>query len=471
MKRVRIGAGLGFYGDSWQPLKATIERGDVRYIASDHLAELTLAILQKDRARDPSLGYTRDLVPMLTELWPLAAPRGVRFVLDAGGLNPRAARDALAAAFAAKGWNARIATVTGDDLLPRLDELRAAGEPLAHLDTGAPIDSVRDRLVFANAYLGAAPIARALDAGADIVLTGRVADAALTLGPLLHEFGWPLDPPDAAGWNRLAQGLVVGHLLECSGQGSGGNFGAQGAWAEVPDPAHIGYPIAEVAEDGDAVITKAEGTGGRIDFDTVRQQLLYEVHDPRRYVSPDVVLDLGALTLDDLGGDRVRVRGALGHPRPERLKLVAGYTDGWMGQCVVGFCWPDALAKARAAADTVRLQLAERGLAVDELVTEFLGHDAFLGPHADRSHEAASNEVWLRMAVRARERRTAEAFPRLFPWLGLSGPPYLGGFHGVTPPSQLLGVWPALVSRAQVEPQVDLSPLPPGEGPRARAAP
>ena len=162
---------------------------------------------------------------------------------------------------------------------------------------------MRERLVFANAYLGAAPIVRALAAGADIVVTGRVADAALFLAPLVHEFGWPLEPRDAAGLDRLAQGLVVGHLLECSGQGSGGNFGSMGAWQEIADPAHIGYPIAEVSEDGDALITKAPGTGGRIDFDTVRQQLLYEVHDPRRYLAPDVVLDMDALRLDDLGAD------------------------------------------------------------------------------------------------------------------------------------------------------------------------
>lgn len=457
MKTVRVGAGLGFYGDSWEPVRASLERGGVQYIASDHLAELTLAILQKDRARDPSLGWTRDLVPMLTALWPLAQPRGVKFILDAGGLNPAGARDALLAAFAANGWRARIATVTGDDLLARIDGLRAAGVSLAHLDSGAPIDSVRERLVFANAYLGAAPIVRALERGADIVLTGRVADAALFLAPLVHEFGWPLEPTRADDWNRLAQGLAVGHLLECSGQGSGGNFGSAREWSHIPDLAHIGYPIAEVSEDGTAVITKAEGTGGRVSFDTVRQQLLYEVHDPRRYLSPDVVLDMDSLRLDDLGGDRVRVRGATGHPRPAALKLVAGYEDGWLGQCVIGFCWPDAMAKARATVEAVKVQLAERRLPVDEVRSEFIGHDSFLGPHADRSREHDLNEVWLRMAVRCRDRRVAEAFPRLFPWMALSGPPYMGGFHGAGAPSQLLGVWPALVPREHVEPQVEVT--------------
>ena len=226
MKSVRIGAGLGFYGDSWRPVRASIENGNVRYIASDHLAELTLAILQKDRQKDPAAGYARDVVPMLAELWPVAAKHGVKFVMNAGGLNPQGARDAVARAFHDKGWKARIATVTGDSIADRLDELKASGETLAHMDTGADIATVRDRLLFASAYLGAQPIADALARGADIVITGRVADAALSLGPIMHELAWRWDD-----WDRLAQGLTVGHLLECSGLASGGNFGSADEWA------------------------------------------------------------------------------------------------------------------------------------------------------------------------------------------------------------------------------------------------
>jgi len=452
MSSVRIGAGLGFYGDSWLPVRASIERGEVRYIGSDHLAELTLAILQKDRARHPGAGFTRDLVPMLSALWPLAQPRGVKLVLNAGGLNPLGARDALVAAFKANGWHARIAAVTGDSVMDRIDELRAAGQPLAHLDSGADIASVRERLVFANAYLGAKPVADALAQGADIVLTGRVADAALFLGPLVHEFGWAWDD-----WQRLARGLTVGHLLECSGQASGGNFGAAGRWAQFPDLGHIGYPIAEVSEDGNAIITKAPGTGGRVDFDTVRQQLLYEVHNPHRYYSPDVVLDMGGLRLTDLGGDRVRVESARGLPRPDTLKIVAGYEDGWMGSAVVGFCWPDAYLKARATVALVEQSLEEQDAAVEETCVEYLGLDAFLGPHADLSQRNELNEVWVRMAIRTRDKRVADALGRHFPWLALSGPPYMGGFHGVTPASQLLGIWPTLVARELVESRVEVS--------------
>jgi len=457
MKKIRLASGLGFYGDNWEPIRAAIEFGEVDYVCSDHLAELTLAILRKDQARDPAAGFTRDLVPMLSALWPMAQQAGVKFVLNAGGLNPAGARDALLAAFKAKGWTARIAVVTGDALLDRIDDLRAQGQDLAHLDTGAPLDEVRERLVFANAYLGAAPIVEALARGADIVLTGRVADAALFLAPLIHEFGWslqPTNPDDHEGWNRLAQGLCVGHLLECSGQGAGGNFGSAGAWQKVPDLTHIGYPIAEVFENGSAIITKAPGTGGRINFHTVRQQLLYEVHNPQRYLSPDVVLDMSTIQLDEMGGNRVRLRGATGSAPPNSLKLVAGYENGWMGSAVLGFCWPDAMAKARAVVASIKTQMDEKRMRHEELHVEFLGHNSFLGPHADSTREAELNEVWLRMAVRASDKRVADAFPRLFPWMALSGPPFMGGFHGIQPASQLLGLWPSQVARDLIEPRV-----------------
>jgi hypothetical protein len=452
MKSIRIGAGLGFYGDSWRPVRASIERGGVQYIASDHLAELTLAILQKDRQKDPATGYTRDLVPMLCDLWPLAAPRGVRFVLNAGGLNPHAAREALAAAMRTRGLHATIATVSGDSVLERLDELVAAGEALAHMDTEAPIASVRERLLFANAYLGARPIADALGRGADIVLTGRVADAALSLGPIMHELGWRWDD-----WDRLALGLTVGHLLECSGQASGGNFGSAGEWEKIPDLLHIGYPIAEVRADGSATITKAPGTGGRVSFDTVRQQLLYEVHNPHAYISPDVVLDMDGIRLEEHGADAVDVHGAGGAPRPVRLKVVAGYDDGWMGSQLVGFSWPDAYRKCEAVAEIVGKLMQEEGIRYEELNVEYVGYDSLLGAHADPRGRDQLNECFLRMSVRTQERKVAEGFGRLFPWLALSGPPYMGGVHGVERARQLLGIWPALVRRELIESRVEVA--------------
>ena len=452
MTRVRLTSGLGFYGDNWSPVLSAIEHGDVQYVCSDHLAELTLAILQKDRQKDPAAGFARDLLPMLTQLWPAASKRGVKFVLNAGGLNPHGAASALQQLFKEKAWHARIAVVTGDNVLDHIDELQANGETLAHMDSGASIDSVRDALVFANVYLGAQPIAQALAQGADIVITGRVADAALFLGPLVHSFGWASDD-----WDKLAQGIAVGHLLECSGQGAGGNFGASGVWQRIPDLSHIGFPIAEVSADGEVFITKAQGSGGRINYHTVRQQLLYEVHNPRCYITPDVVLDMGELTLHEIGVDKVQVRGAIGHPAPTQWKLVAGFHNGWMGHAVTGFCWPDARAKALAVSQAVQLQMQEKQLPYEELCVEWLGHNSFLGPHAHQPQDDDMNEIWLRMAIRTREKKHADMFPRLFPWLALSGPPFMGGFHGMPAAHELLGLWPALIDRSAVEAKVRIS--------------
>jgi len=450
MKSVRIAGGLGFYGDSWKPIKASIERGNVRYVASDHLAELTLAILQKDRQRDPTLGYTRDLVPMLAELLPLAIPRGVKFILNAGGLNPMAAREVLVAALKQFGLKLKVGVVLGDSVNERLDELQAAGVSLAHMDTGEHISTIRERLLFASAYLGARPLVEALDGGADIVLTGRVADAALFLAPMVHELPWRWDD-----WDKLAQGIVVGHLLECSGQATGGNFG--GDWRSIPDLAHIGYPIAEVWESGEAVITKAPGTGGRVSIDTLREQLLYEVHDPRHYLTPDVDVDMTTLQMQEIGPDQVRVTGATGLPAPDTLKIVAGYEDGVMGQAMLGYAWPDALAKAQAAAQIIQQQMQEIGLKAEETLVEYLGYNSLHGPLADSTHANDLNEVYVRIAVRCADKKEAAKLGRLFPPLALSGPPFIGGAAGMLEPRGLLGIWPTLAPRSIIEEYVRVS--------------
>ncbi|MDB5098654.1 MAG: hypothetical protein JWM80_3075 [Cyanobacteria bacterium RYN_339] len=422
MRTIRLGGGLGFYGDSWKPARATLERGDVQYLCSDHLSELTLAILAKDQARDPAAGFTKDLVPMLRELLPLGP--GVKFIHNAGGLNPLAAREALIKA----GITAKIAVVTGDNVLDHPDLQPWPGFP--------PLPGTR---LFANAYLGALPVVRALETGAQIVITGRVADAALFLAPLIHEFGW-------TALDLLAQGVVVGHLLECSAQATGGNFG--GDWAAIPDLAHVGYPIAEVSEDGTAVITKAPGTGGRVSFDTLREQLLYEVHDPFNYQTPDVTVDLSTVRLEDLGDDRVRVRGATGKPAPARLKVVAGYPDGWAATCSVGYAWPNAMAKARMAAQILRTQLAEARIPALEILEEYPGFNSLHGPLAPPM-DVDLNEAYLRLSIRTAERADAEKFTRLAPALGLAGPPFIGGYGGLQPARELLGFWAGSVPRLE----------------------
>ena len=454
---IRIGSGLGFYGDNWEPVVASIERGDVQFIASDHLAELTLAILQKDRQRDPTLGYARDVLPMLLRLWPLMQARGVRFVCNAGGLNPMGAAQALRKALAGAGWHPRIAVVGGDDVLVQLQEPHVRFD---HMMNGADVASVRERLVFGNAYLGAQPIVDALDQGADIVITGRVADAALFLGPLVHALGWKLaDASTPEDFHRLAQGLTVGHLLECSGQGSGGNFGSQGHWQNIPDLAHIGYPIAEVWPDGTAFITKAPDTGGLVNFDTVRQQLLYEVHNPHAYFSPDVVLDMGQIELTDEGDHRVRLTGAQGSPPTHQLKVVAGFNDGFKADVTWGFSWPDAWDKVQAAEAIIRTQLRERNIPFDELLVEYPGLNSAHGALAPLPPPAELNErheIWVRMVLRTPSKAAADGFGRLFPWMALSGPAYTCGFQGMNHSSELLGIWPTLIDRHLVQAHIEL---------------
>jgi Acyclic terpene utilisation family protein AtuA len=457
LKTVTLASGLGFYGDSWEPVAASIERGGAQYVCSDHLAELTLAILQKDRQKDPNLGFARDVVPMLLRLWPLMQAQGCKFVCNAGGLHPLACGLAVKQALAAKGMSARIAVVTGDEVLHDLDDTAQ------HLFQSTAYHTVRERMVFANAYLGARPIVTALQQGADIVVTGRVADAALFLAPLVHEFDWKLeDATSPIDLDRLAQGIAIGHLLECSGQGSGGNFGSMDAWKAIPDLAHMGYPMARVVHDGTAIITKAPQTGGRVNFDTVRQQLLYEVHNPRAYLTPDVVLDMSTLQLDDLGENQVRMRGATGHARPGKLKVVGGYHDGYKAEVIWGFSWPNAWEKCQTAIDMIRTQLSERKLAHDELLIEYPGLNSAHGalapfPNAVRLQDL--NEVWVRMVLRTSHKSVADGFGRLFPWIGLSGPAYTCGFSGLHNTSELLGIWPTLIDRALVENRVKVEIL------------
>lgn len=447
MKSVRIGAGQGFYGDTVTAAVDMAGLGEVRYIAFDALAELTLAILQKDRQRDPGLGYTRDLPLAMRLLLPLCREKGIRLITNAGGLNPTGAAAEVARVARGLGLRGlRVATVTGDDLLDRIDSLRAGGVDFSHAETGAAFESVADRLVFACAYLGARPVVEALEQGADVVVTGRVADSALFLAPAVFELGWPWD-----GWDRLASGTVMGHLLECSGQATGGNFG--GDWQAVPEPWRLGYPLAEVHENGEFIVSKPPGTGGMVSFDTVREQLLYEVHDPSCYIAPDVIADFTAVRLQDLGGDRVLVQGAAGRARPERLKGMLGYHEGWVGEGRIGYCWPDALAKARLAEQILRHRFEIAGVRYQEIRAEYQGIDSLHGPLSP-DPEGDLNEVYLRVAVRTRTQEDAARATREFPYLGLNGPPGIGGYGGITPPRELLGVWPVLIPRDLVEPSV-----------------
>jgi len=448
-RTIRVGCGLGFYGDTFLPALEMIKKGSVDYICFEHLAELTLAILQKDRQRNPSEGYTKDLVPMLQACWREASAKGIRLISNAGGLNPRGAAEAALAVARELGIKARIAVVEGDAILDRLDEFL----PFHHMETGEPLpEQIRQRALFANVYLGAQPIVEALKTGADLVITGRVADASLFLAPLAYEFGWPFND-----LQLMAIGTVVGHLLECSSQVTGGNHG--GRWEEIPDLDRIGFPIAEVSEDGTVIITKTPDTGGRVSFDTVREQLLYEVHDPRAYITPDVVLDLSQVRLSELGPDRVQVSGIVGHPPPERYKALLGYEDGYMGQAVIGYSWPEALKKAKATEAILRRLVERMRLPVQEIRVEYLGYDSFHGALADPAQAEHLNEVYLRFAVRTTDRWTAEQISRMMVPLALGGPPTASGSIGFDRTRALIGIWPALVDRGPVDESIRVKVL------------
>lgn len=454
MKTVKIGGGQAFYGDDIRPSIEMAQRTPgLNYIACDCLSELTLAILQKDKLRDPKRGFALDMLALMPKLLPIARQKGIKIITNGGGMNPLAARDAVAEIARKVGLvGFKIAVVTGDDILARLDELLAQGYPLANLDSGENLteQEIRNRIVNANAYLGADVVCRALQTGADVVITGRVTDSALFLGPLLYEFGWAADD-----WDLLAQGIVCGHLLECAGQVAGGNFA--GGWRNVPDLENLGYPLAEVSADGSFVITKTPDSGGLISFDTVREQLLYEVLDPRSYITPDVVADFSTVRLEDLGQNRVRVSGASGQPPPASLKVCIGYEDGWLGEAQVIYSWPDALEKAQTAARLLQARLERAKLRCNELRIDYIGYNGLHGPLAPLPDEP--NEIILRVAAHTGEQSEAEkVFRELVP-LGLNGPPTAAGVGSRPRPRELLTLWPCLLPREAVEPFVTIEVL------------
>lgn len=449
MKTVRIGAAQGFYGDTIEPAVATAKDGDVQYLCFDALAELTMSILTKDKQKDPNLGYTKDTTLNMKALLPFVKAKGMKILTNAGGVNPVAARDEVVRIAEELGIEGlKIAVVTGDNVIDRIDALRAEGVSLEHMETGESIDEVKDKLLFANAYLGAQPIVDALQEGADVVITGRTTDTAQFLAPLVYEFGWGDEQ-----WDQLAGGVFMGHLLECSAQSTGGNF--SGEWWKIEGFDRIGYPIAEVSENGEFTVSKVESRGGLVTVDTVKEQMLYEIHDPSAYITPDVIVDLTEVRLENAASNKVKVTGMKGKPRPDSLKMVAGYENGYMGQVIVGYSWPDALEKARKANDIVRKQMQRYGWTYDEIRTDYLGYDSLHGPLAEEPREEL-NEVYLRMAVRAKTKKEAGRISRLFPPLNLDGPPSMGGFIGNVPPRKLIGMWSSLIPRQMIEDHVTI---------------
>lgn len=455
---VTLAGAQGYYGDSPEGIRSVLE-AEPDFVVCEALAELTLAILQKDRMQDAALGYTKDLPVYLREVLPEVAAGRVRFITNAGGINPDAAARIVAReAVDAGAGDLLVGVVTGSDLTPRLEELRRKADGFPHMRTGEVAPS--SPVAFATAYLGAKPIVDALDKGAQIVITGRVADAALFLAPLVHTYRWAFDD-----WDRLAAGTVVGHLLECSTQVTGGNL--SGPWRLVPRPQDLAFPVAHVEEDGRALVTKGGG-GGAVDFETVRQQLLYEVEDPRRYLAPDCVADFTSLHIERAGSGGVIVSGAKGAPATDSYKAILAWVAGFLGEARVGFAWPDAVAKATSVKNVVEARVS--GLAPDiEFYWELMGAakgggrgGVFGPPDSDELAamlaeplESQPSEVVLRVAVRTGRREVAALLQREFNKMGLSGPPGMFGVgRGGGGVSTLLRVWPTLVPKDAVDPWV-----------------
>ncbi|MCZ6596484.1 MAG: DUF1446 domain-containing protein [Planctomycetota bacterium] len=447
--KVLVANGQGFWGDSILGPVRLVEEGPLDYLTLDYLAEVTMSIMQKLRSRDPKAGYATDFVRLIDRILPRILEQDIRVVANAGGVNPQACKDALMSVIARHGASGvKVAVVEGDDILDRLDELMSLGEPFHNMDTGAPLSDVRDRVTSANVYLGAFPIAAALDQGARIVLTGRGTDPGLVLGPLIHEFGWA--PRD---YSLLAAGTVAGHIVECGAQCTGGNYTD---WREVPDLAMVGYPVIEARADGTFHVTKHAGTGGLLNVDTVRHQLVYEMGDPKSYLTPDCVADFTSFRISEDGAERVKVENVAGGPPTDTYKVSISYHDGWKSVGQLTISGPDALEKARLCAKIVWDRLAYDGFEYgdDERFVEYVGANVTHAgiASADPTADQYLAEVVLRMGVKGPDKEKVDRFGMELVPLVTSGPPGVTGFAGGRPKAtEIIGFWPALVKKSHVE--------------------
>ena len=441
---IRIGNGQGFWGDWLEAPVRLVEGGPLDYLILDYLAEVTMSVLQKQKLADPTRGYATDFPPLIARLARQLKARNIKVLANAGGVNPRACAQAVRKL----APELKIAVVLGDDLYHRLDDLLARGHAMADMDSGEPLSTIRDRIQSANAYIGAFPLAEALATGADVVIAGRCTDTALALAPMVHEFGWT-----EAETDLLAAGTVAGHIVECGAQCTGGN--SQCDWQTVPDLANIGYPIIEAERDGTFVITKHLNTGGRVTVDGIKEQLLYELGDARRYLTPDCTADFTTIQLAPDGENRVRVSGIRGRERPPTLKLSISFLDGWKSIGTLVYSAPQAIEKAQAADAIVRQRLSELGLRFTEIHTEFFGVNACWGPAAPTVTVPA--EVQLRIGVRDQDRNAVDRFTRELIPLVLSGPPGATGFgEGRPAVREIVAYWSALLPREEIETSVEV---------------
>jgi hypothetical protein len=444
---IRIASGQGFWGDLIDAPINQATQGDVDYIMMDYLAEVTMSILQKQKIKDPKLGYARDIPLLMEKLLPIITHKNIKVITNGGGVNPVACMEAVFDVARKLGIKKlKIGVVTGDNILDKAGEFISKGVELKNMDTGASAKTILDKVLSANVYFGAKPIVDCLMQGADIVITGRVTDTGLTLAPMIYEFGW-----DMNNFDLMAAGTVAGHILECGGQASGGNF--LGRWQDIPDLANIGFPIAEAYSNGEFFITKHEHTGGLVSIETVSEQLVYEIGNPKDYITPDCVADFTSIMLEDVGKNMVKVYGVKGHPATEFYKVSMSYSDGYSAFGTLTYSWPDALEKAKAADKILRQRLENLNLKFDEIRTEYQGYNSCHGPLASEIKDI--NEVVMRIGVRGKDKSAIERFGKEIAPLILTGPPGVTGFAGGRPkPSEVVAYWPALIEKKLVEPVI-----------------
>jgi Acyclic terpene utilisation family protein AtuA len=441
MRTIRIGSGAGYSGDRIEPAVELAEKGGIQYLVFECLGERTVALAQQARMKNPELGYDPLLEERMRAVLPICASKGIKIVTNMGAANPEGAARKTAEIAKSLGFSSlKIAAVIGDDVL---DACKARDLPI--MEFPGTIKHLGNRLLSANAYLGAEPMALALRDGADVVITGRASDPALFLAPMIHAFGWAMDD-----WNLLGQGTVAGHLLECAGQITGGYFADPG-YKDISDLARLGFPIGEVGEDGSLVITKVEGSGGAVTAQTCKEQLLYEVHDPKQYIQPDVVADFSQVRVEEIGPDRVRVSGGRGSKRTGTLKVSVGYLDSFIGEGQISYAGPGALARGKLALEIVRERLKLTGVAASELRFDLIGVDSLHGAPVS-AHANEPYEVRVRVTGRAESLREAVRIGNEVETLYTNGPAAGGGAWKSA--RDVVAVASVLLPRELAKPQV-----------------
>lgn len=450
-EKIKIASGQGFWGDLIDAPYNQVTKGDIDYLVMDYLAEVTMSILQKQKNKNPNLGYAKDIPSLMERILPIVKEKKIRIITNGGGVNPVSCAEAVIdVAQELNIKNLKVAVVLGDNIIDNLNDMVNSGIKLDNMESGKPITSVQDKLLSANVYFGAMPIVEALNRGADVVITGRTTDTGLTLAPMIHEFGW-----DPENYNLMSAGTVAGHILECGAQSTGGNF--MGDWESIENFAEIGFPIAEAYPNGEVIITKHENLGGKVTFETVAEQLLYEIGDPKDYITPDCVADFTSIKLEDLGNNRVKVYDVTGFPPTEFYKVSISYCDGYSAVGSLTYSWPDALKKAKAADKILRKRMEILNLQFDEIRTDYVGYNATHESLAKQLDEEYINEITMRVAVRSHDKKSVTRFGQEIAPLILTGPPSVTGFAGGRPkPSRVVAYWPALIPKNTVQPEVKI---------------